>query len=724
MEEEEFYIQDKPTLGVLDYLRIVRERWLLGAAIGLLVAGIVLFSQLSKTPLYTSSLNLVVEESRENVVDMDEIVDSGISSRSGALLKQHLLDMRSRNFRTYLESQLSKRDVELIKRAYISEELKEPKLSDILRDGLSISLNSRDLVYTIGFTHRDSQIAAMVANRFAEEYIEYVLTEVGSTNRSALSFLRNNAEKIQASILDDERSLQRFRKRNGIISPGENRSILVARISRFNEENATLGSELQHLETVLGVIDESNKSEEDDYNKLLQLSDIASYGSVEALRRDIGLAIAKREALAVEHLERHPKVIQNEKYIAERQELLGRQIEMGQLSIQVRIDNIKTQVEANREEITRAEKEAQELDSLTVLHDSLEQKIENSRSMLHQIESRLNETTITSQLSKANMRVVDEAVEPYSPSSPNRKKSIMTAAMLFMVSLIGVPILVNMIDDRLKTPWDIEEFVGKSLLGEIHQIKGDDKKANLHDAVVAGEDNVLVDTFRSIYNRVQLVATRNDRKVQLITSTIPNEGKTIFSMNYSAVSASHGNKVLLIDCDFRKPQIQKYLGVKPEKGLVTWLKKEEEFENAGDRELFDLLGIQELDKNRFLLPAGVATNKSTEYVESQRFKELLERLSDEFDHIIMDTPPLGVFPDAAFMASYVQDVIYVCSHNRVSRKMVKHFTERLDETQANVCGIILNGRKAGGRFGSYGDGNYGYNYNYASKYYEKYYRKS
>ena len=217
----------------------------------------------------------------------------------------------------------------------------------------------------------------------------------------------------------------------------------------------------------------------------------------------------------------------------------------------------------------------------------------------------------------------------------------------------------------------------------------------------------VIDSFRSIYKTIKLGTSNADCKIQVVTSTIPDEGKTVVSINYAAICAQHDKRVLLIDCDLRKPQISNYTGTTSDTGLVDW------FDNGADlserNHLHKMLGIHQLDSGVYLLPAGKATDRSTELTESQKFRQLIDHLSKEFDYIIIDTPPLKTFPDAMFIADYAQDVIFVCRFNKVSRSVVKRLIERLDSTAATVCGVIINQRKVKHK----DDGYYGY---YGSKY--------
>lgn len=730
LEDEFFEDPGTPSMGIMDYIRVIRERWLLGAAGGLLMSGFFALYMFSRTPMYTSSLQLLVEVAQENVVDMEQVSEEaelGSSRKADSLLKHYLIELQSRRFREFVIESLDERLKVRFVKAYESEELVTPDLSAIFRNGVSVSLNSRDKIFSISCTHRDGKVAAEIANLYASKYIEYVLSDVGSSNASALSFLQQNAEKLQTTILSDKRALQRFRRENRIISIDDSRNIAIEKILSLNTQRAGLDTELQDYQSMLAQLESrgivANEFEDAQLEEALEVAQISEFGNVDAIKSKLDDALSIQKEIDLVYLERHPAYIENQERIDDLGTRLKAEISLAVKSFQTSVEKLESQVAKNDEELTAQEAETSRLDNLAILERELITKIENNQATLAQVDMRLNETTISTQLSKANMRVVDAALEAFIPSYPNRKRTLMTAVFLFGLGFVALPVGLNFFDDKLKSPWDVEEFVGKSLLGEVPLV-GKGKTENVHSMVSEGGDQMVVDTFRSVYNTVKLNTLNTDKKVQVVTSTIPDEGKTMFCMNYAATVAQHGRKVLLIDCDLRKPQILGYLDRKAdkEKGLVPWYNDGADLSRNG--ELQADLGVLELEDGVFILPAGRATNRSTQIVESESFGKLIERLSDEYDHIIIDTPPVGVFPDAMFLADYAQEVIYVTRHNKVSRAAVKGFINRLDQTAATVCGVILNRRKLSSRKGGYYGYGYGYNSNYASKYYNKYYKNS
>ena len=702
-------------IRIMDYVYAIRERWILGISVGIILAGIFSLYMFSRTPEYTSSLQLLVDLAPENVVDMDKVVNETAIIKSqhiDSLLNGYLIEIKSRKFRDYVISGLDKQTIGRIIQPYRKPELAEPKVSGILRRSIKVSLELKAKAYIISATHRDAEVAADLANLYAARYIEYILSDVGSSNASALLFLRENAEKMQNSILEDKRELQRLQKKHNIISTGDSRSIAINKIISLNERRTELDVEKQSFETILEQLKargvDIDIEDESQITAALEISEISQFGGIAETKAELDRALIKQKEIELTYLEKHPEYIRNKKNITELKIKLKSEISLRIKSFLTSSDKIVAQIDKISKSIALLEEETQRLDDLAIIFQGLETKIDNDKKTLTQIESRLNETTISSQLSKANMRVIDEAVETNTPSYPNYKRTIMTAVFLFGLSFIALPLGLNLINDKLKMSWDVEEFIGKPLLGEIVTLKKDQQQ-NIHNLIMQPnlEDSSIVDTFRAIYHTIKLGISNADRRVQVVTSAIPSEGKTIFSINYAAVCAQHEKRVLLIDCDLRKPQVPNYTGTKTDAGLVRWF--DNDVDLPANEQLHETLGIQRLESGVYFLPAGKASNRSTELVERQKFRQLIAQLSEEFDYIIIDTPPLKAFPDAMFIADYAQDVIFVCRFNKVSKAIVKQLIERLDQTAATVRGVVINQSKMKHKK----DGYYGY---YASKY--------
>jgi capsular exopolysaccharide synthesis family protein len=208
---------------------------------------------------------------------------------------------------------------------------------------------------------------------------------------------------------------------------------------------------------------------------------------------------------------------------------------------------------------------------------------------------------------------------------------------------------------------------------------------------------------------VMLSSAGGPPKMLVVTSPNPNEGKTMMSMNISISLAMNGRKVVLIDADLRKPSISSTLGLPGQPGLTNYL--------SGNATLEDILHPTQV-QDLFLIPAGVSPPSPTELLESQGFEDLILELRRQFQHVLIDTPPIIEFADARVLSGMSDGVVLVVKHHSTSREAAKLAKQLLQQVNARIIGGVLNMSRAN-RLGYYGYGYYSY-YKYYQNYYKKY----
>jgi capsular exopolysaccharide synthesis family protein len=198
-----------------------------------------------------------------------------------------------------------------------------------------------------------------------------------------------------------------------------------------------------------------------------------------------------------------------------------------------------------------------------------------------------------------------------------------------------------------------------------------------------------VEAFLSVYSSVKIHSKLDYPKSLLITSTIPGEGKSLVSCNVAASFAKHGRKVLLVDCDLRRPMLHKHYNQPNENGIITWFDKGGTFD--ADVMTQQSLGISKIGENLFLLCSGGRSKSPTQLLESPAFGQLLERLKKQFDLIVMDSPPMGAVTDSQLIADRADEIIYVCRFGKALRKHIKLYIRALQNGKNEILGIVLNG---------------------------------
>jgi capsular exopolysaccharide synthesis family protein len=274
------------------------------------------------------------------------------------------------------------------------------------------------------------------------------------------------------------------------------------------------------------------------------------------------------------------------------------------------------------------------------------------------------------------------------PYAPNIRAITRSCIGVGVLVFVGVAVGLSFIDDRIKSAWDVESFIGANLLGiipDLASLKDDEKYSLLlNNKQVPG-----VEAFLSVYSSVKIHSKLDFPKSVLVTSTIPGEGKTLISCNLAGSFARHGKRTLLIDCDLRRPMLHRHFKQQNNAGLITW------FENGAplDNNLATspALGVIQIGENLSLLCSGGRSKSPTEILESPVFGQLLEKLKHEYDLVMIDSPPLGAVTDSLLIAERTDEVIYVCRFNRAYRKHIRLYMKALRGGKNEVLGVVLNG---------------------------------
>jgi len=219
------------------------------------------------------------------------------------------------------------------------------------------------------------------------------------------------------------------------------------------------------------------------------------------------------------------------------------------------------------------------------------------------------------------------------------------------------------------------------------------------------QDTHLAESLRVLRTNIHFMEDKKNRIV-VFTSTIPKEGKSTMAANYAMSVAISGEKVLLVDCDIRRPRAHTSFGIKVKKGMGSIL--------LGEAKTEDVI-LKGVEKNLDILPSTHLNYNVTELFLGNKMKSLLEDLRKKYDLIVLDTPPIVISTDAIILSEYSDGVVYVCGYDMVSKKELLQSKKLLDRAGAKIYGVVVNKIDKKG----YSYGNYGY-YNNNYNYYEDY----
>jgi tyrosine-protein kinase Etk/Wzc len=309
------------------------------------------------------------------------------------------------------------------------------------------------------------------------------------------------------------------------------------------------------------------------------------------------------------------------------------------------------------------------------------------------------EAALSNSSTVADNRIVDKAESSLFPVSPS-KKLIYIAAVLLAIGL-GVALVTGkeFLNKNILYRAEIEAMTSMPIIGEI----GYDK---MKDPIVIrdGAHNLLAEQFRKLRTSLGFIGIGYKRRKLLITSSVPGEGKSFITANLALSLALTGKKIVVIEADMSNPSVSEKLLVNEEKGLSSFL--------CGELEPEEIIRRTELNKNLFVIPAGALPPNPSELIMSGRMEELLVYLENIFDHVLIDTAPVGALSDAYVLAPLCDATLYVVRHGHTPKVAVERLDKNNKVNELKNAGIVFNGVKTRGfSKDSYGNG-YGYGYVY------------
>ena len=314
------------------------------------------------------------------------------------------------------------------------------------------------------------------------------------------------------------------------------------------------------------------------------------------------------------------------------------------------------------------------------------------------------------------INAIDTAKVQYNPVSPNVKKNTALGAFAAAFLAVVIIILIDFFDNTVKeTEWLSEKYK-KAIIGEIQQFEQEKKNDKADKHIRLTDKDVpfaVVESYKSIRTNVNFALSPFEKKVFTVSSTSPAEGKSTTSANIAIALAQGGSKVLLIDGDLRKSVQHKIFGVRNRKGLSTAIGKMADIDECIAKDVMENLDV---------MPAGPIPPNPSELLASENMTSILEKLSERYSIIIIDTPPVNVVTDSMELARNVSGTIMVVRYGDTTTDDVDEAMKKIEFSKMNMLGFILNGVKTKHKGKYYSKYKYkyykydkGYGYGYGSK---------
>lgn len=572
----------------------------------------------------------------------------------------------------------------------------------MLKSGLTLSavkevrVNHKETrLIDIRFTHYDPDVATKIVNTIADTYVSQNFEKKIENNATAGDFLQKRITELQSQIRTNEERLINYAKNNQIISLDAGQNTVVQRL-------ADLNSRLSQAEGDRIMAESAYRASQRPGAASAQTDSDARTTAIESRLSELRY---QRARLLVEYTDEAPEIIELNKQIALALQEIKETRSRATNALTTNLETKYQEALARQEDLSsifnhqRSEVLAQ--NEAAINYRIIQQDIETDRSLLNGLLQRSKENDVVLSGTPNNVLVIDRALTPRAPVGPKRGQYIFLAFLASLGLGIGLALLLNYLDDTLRTVDDIESRLHLPVLSEVPSVAKRKTMLQLKSSLGTKRESysmavldlkhepALTESYLHLRTGVLLATAGGPPAILLITSSQPSEGKTTTAINMATVLAQTGVRVLLIDADLRRPSLHAILGLNGNghsaKGLSSLLTVK-----ALDEEtVVDSIKFHE-QSGVYVLASGPLPPNPANLICSPQMEQLLGLLRSKFTHIVIDSPPVSFFTDGVLLSRLVDGVLLVVRSGKSPLGVAQRAKKLLWDAGASFFGVVLN----------------------------------
>lgn len=691
------------------YLRLV-VRWryvILGIMAVCVLAGLII--TLLMTPKYTATASIEVSRESSKVTDIQGV------EREASLADQEFYQtqyglLRSRSLSERVAQQLRLVDdpkffelfgvspdtaaFTMVNGRYPAGGRAERQrvAGKVLRDNLSINPTRLSRLVDIAFTSPDPVFSAKIANAWAEGFIQTNLERKVQATSYGRNLLQGQLGQAKERLDASQRQLVNYASAQQIINlPAQSGGD-----GRTTSERSIVADDLATLNAALSQAMADRIQAEARYRQAGPAG-----ASTEALRNNAINNLRQRRAelaadyqrLMVQFKPDYPAAQALRSQIDQLDRSIAREEGRVSGSLQADYREAQQREQALQNKVNSLKTSYLDLRRRSIQYNIYQQEVDTNRALYDGLLQRFKEIGVAGGVGINNISVVDGANVPEKPSSPRLLINLLASLLVGFGLGAAAAFALEQIDEAIADPAEVERRLGLPLLGSVPKLEGVTPKDALLD-----RKSDLFDAYLAVQTSLGFTTEHGIPRSFAVTSTRPAEGKSTTALALATTLARAQRKVLLVDGDMRSPSVHHLGGVDHDRGLSNFL--------AGDDDIATMLfRMDDLGFNA--MSAGPIPPNAAELLTGNRFEVLLERLLEQYDHVIIDSPPVMGLADAPLIANRVEGVIYAVESHGIRSSLVKTALNRLATANARIFGGVLTKFEA--RKAHYG---YGYDYGY------------
>lgn len=563
---------------------------------------------------------------------------------------------------------------------------------DVLAANLSAEPLADTRMLVVSFTHTEPVIAADVVDNIAQVFIKRNFENKTESYTNTSNWLERSTRELKAKVEQAEQALANYSRDNNIYSTDGKENLAIDKLSRLHDQ-ATRAETDRILKQSLYAEVQAGRAD--------KLPEAFLEARTTELKKKLGDMTVQLAQLDATYGPKNPRVIELKQQII----AIQQQVDESRHGLE---EKLKADYErAVRDEgslkaaLERAKTEAAQQNQAAIQYSLLKQDVETAKQLYTDFLQKMNQTKIQEHEQHNNLKMIDPPQVPAAPLGPNRARTILIGFLLSLIAGVGLVLFLEYLDNTVKTVEDVARYAQLPALSVIPALSGrrsrrplsnGDQRSTaliLKDAAPLNYDllatldsrSSAAEAYRALRTSVLLSSIDRPPKLLLVTSGQPGEGKTTTAINTAISLAQLGGSVLIIDCDMRKPSVHKVLGIEQPLGLSTYL--------SHNAKLIDVM--QKLPiPNLWVMPCGPIPPNPAEMISSARMRDLLRTLGDNFDHVVIDSPPLLKVTDSVILSTMVDGVILIVHGGKSTGEVLRRTRQELSLAGAKIFGVVLN----------------------------------
>jgi succinoglycan biosynthesis transport protein ExoP len=691
-----------------EYMRVlIKRKWMvISVIVGIFMA--VAIASLRQTPIYVAVGRIAINKADSNLItfkDSGPVVDyydqsdldTEVRILQSDLMALQVIRTLNLDKRPEFGGRADQKQANLVADPLQTDSNRTSGLLGAFRGNLRVTLIPNTRIIEIHYNSTDPQLAASVVNTLAATYVEQNFKTKFESTMQASDWLSKQLVDLQMKVETSQEKLVRYQKEHEILGTDEKTNIITEKLDVLNREMTMAESDRMQKEAVYrqtqsgdpevvaaAIIADTTGSAASTVSNLLD--------KLRDQQASIKIQIAD---LSTQFGPSYPKIAQLNNQLKE----IDRQL---QAETEKAVDHLKGLYLAalQRENMLagsfeKQKQEANKLNESAIEYSILKRDLDSNRTLYEGLLEKLKEAGVTAGLRSNNFRIIDAARVPTSPSEPNIPRNLSFALVLGVISGVGLAFLLENMDNTVRTPEQAQAVSALPSLGMIPlgSKSGNHGPAGKRLTLTASKEVVetvtlvrpqsqMAESYRALRTSLLLSNLGAPPKVIMVTSARPQEGKTTTSINTAIVLAQKGVRVLLIDADLRRPSVHKTLGMGPRSGLSNVL--------TGSATVQQTITTSPILANLFIMPAGTPPPNPAELLASANMKDLVAELRQQFDHIVIDTPPTLSVTDAVVLSPRADATILVIRSGQTTKQALRRARDILMQVNAHVAGVLLN----------------------------------